>query len=573
MKAFSCHPVVACMTALILLPLSSIAITNTVTTLTDEDNGNLNPANGSGTSLREAINHSAPDDTIVFDIGGTNDTIVLTNTLTISKNLTIDGTLPTNAPVVVAAQADAYGGGYAHGSSFRKIELDAGQQFRVLNLEAPGPITVALRNMTLSKGYDLNYGAGLNVSFQTTALLKNVTLKYNLTDGYGSVHVDGPLDLEDCRLKYNEAYGGGGLAVNSAGNVVVRDTRFRSNTAVYGGALINYGQTEIIDTRFSTNTAVNGGALYSGYGDLTINRSAFRRNAAFTGGALLAEYSNTVVSNTTFSSNVASNSFGAVGFSYGDTRIHNSTFSGNIANSKIINAGFGNFHINHATIANNTVSSGPEIEHATGTASICNSVIDKVGVLAGTYSLGNNHIGSGHGLSLLVRYNRDHRVHVPLPGSPLIGAAGASSLMTDQLGSLRPMPATIGAVEDGTNVTAAIWSKDVDGSGKPFGQVWSSSPDYPVDTSKLQLTLTSNSFARVRVTLNPDAVSNVTYRIGRAANLSSATWGEVASYDASMGLQSNLMVYAVSNHFELEYIDDIDDEEHFNVSFKLNLGL
>lgn len=74
----------------------------------------------------------------------------------------------------------------------------------------------------------------------------------------------------------------------------------------------------------------------------------------------------------------------------------------------------------------------------------------------------------------------------------------------------------------------------------------------------------------MRVTLNPDAVSNVTYRVNRAANLSTSSWSEVASYNASMGLQSNLMVYVVSNHFELEYIDD---EEHFNVSFKLNLGL
>ncbi|MDZ8118256.1 hypothetical protein [Pontiella agarivorans] len=571
MKAFSCHPVIVCMTAAILLPLSSLAATNTVTTLTDEDNGNLNPANGSGTSLREAINHSASGDTIVFDIGGTNDTIQLTNTLTIGKSLTIDGTLPTHAPAVADAMTTGYGDGYAYDDEPRRILLDAGHQFRLLNIDAPSALTVQLRNMILSKGYDPGHGAALNVTYLSSVVLDKVWLIYNLTDGYGSAHVDGTLELNGCRLKYNEAYGGGGLAVNSSGSVRVRDTRFSSNTAVYGGAVINYGQTEFSGSRFSRNTASFGGGLYSGYGILSINRSAFRRNAALSSGALLAESTTSTISNTTFSSNVATNSIGAVGFYNGDSRICNSTFSGNLADQKIIRAESGDFHMNHVTVASNTVSSGPEIEHLTGTASISNSVIDKIGVLAGTFSLGNNHIGTDHGLSLLIRYNPDHRVHVPLPGSPLIGSAGSSSLTTDQLGTQRAMPATIGAVDYGTNLLAGIWSKDVDGSGKPFGQVWSTSPDYPADTGNFRLAVSTNTI--VRLTLNPDAISNVSYRVNRADNLSSETWSEVASYDASMGLMSNLMVYAVSNHFEIEYIDDVNDEEYYNLSFKLNLGL
>ncbi len=566
MKAYPCRPVIACMTTAILLPLSILAATNTVTTLTDEDNGSLNPTNGSGTSLREAINHSASGDTIVFDIGGTNDTILLTNTLTIGKSLTIDGTLP----AIASAAAAGYGGGYVHDDELRRVLLDAGHQFRLINIDAPSALTVKLRSMILSKGYDPSHGAALNVTYLSSVVLDKVWLIYNLTDGFGSAHVDGTLELNDCRLKYNEAYGGGGLAVNSAGSALVRDTRFRSNTAVYGGAVINYGQTELSSSRISGNTASFGGGLYSGYGTLSINRSAFRRNTALSSGALLAEYTTSTISNSTFSSNVATNKIAAVGFAYGDSWIFNSTFSGNLADLQIIYAEAGDFHMNHATVADNTVSSGPEIEHLTGTASISNSVIDKAGVLAGTYSLGYNHIGTGHHLSRLIRYSPDYRVHVPLPGSPLIGAAGPSALTMDQLGSLRAMPATIGAVEYGTNVTAAIWSQDVDGSGKPFGQVWSTSPDYPADTSRFEVSVSTNTI--VRVTLNPDAVSNVTYRVNRADNLSSAVWGEAASYNASMGLASNLMVYAVSNHFEIEFIDDVDDEAYYSVSFKLNLG-
>ncbi|MDF7800668.1 CSLREA domain-containing protein [Pontiellaceae bacterium B1224] len=573
MKKLSYKTAIAFMATVFLMPLYSFAATNTVTTLTDEDNGNLNPANGSGTSLREAINYSASDDTIVFDIGGTNDTIILTNTLTIGKSLTIDGTLPTNAPLIAASQTAA--GEYYHDDEPLRVKLDAGLLYRVINTDAPSPITVKLRNMILSKGYDPSYGAGLNVTYLSSVLLDKVSLIYNLTDGYGGgAHADGDLELNDCTLKYNEAYGGGGLAINSAGYARVTDTRFKSNTAVLGGALINYGELKLAESRLSRNTAtLSGGALYSGYGNVTIYDSFFAKNTALSEGALFAQSTTVSITNNTFSRNSATNENAAIGISNGDGRIYNSTFFGNWADMKIIEVDLGNFDIDHVTFTSNTVTSGSEIVHSSGTASISNSVIDKAGVLDGTYSLGYNYFGSDHGLSKLIRYNHDYRIQAPLPGSPLIGAGGPSSLTMDQLGSLRGMPSTIGAVEYNNELLAGIWSRDVDDSGKPFGQVWSSSPDYPADTSEFQLSRNGSNMIKLRFTLNPEAISNVVYRLKKSNTLMSPAWGEIASYDASMGSASNANVSAVSNYYEFEYSEDLGDREYFSISYELKFGL
>ena len=71
------------------MALVATAATITVTTTVDEDDGDANPANGAGTSLREAINYPTAGDDIVFAAGVTGTLTLTLGELTINKNLTI----------------------------------------------------------------------------------------------------------------------------------------------------------------------------------------------------------------------------------------------------------------------------------------------------------------------------------------------------------------------------------------------------------------------------------------------------------------------------------------------------
>ncbi len=91
-------------------------------------------------------------------------------------------------------------------------------------------------------------------------------------------------------------------------------------------------------------------------------------------------------------------------------------------------------------------------------------------IVAGTF-LGLNNFTSGNPLlAPLGNYGGPTQTMPPLPGSPAIGAGGATTLTTDQRGFPRTSKSDIGAaVYPASPDVAKFWTLDSDGDGSPYG--------------------------------------------------------------------------------------------------------
>lgn len=203
-------------------------------------------------------------------------------------------------------------------------------------------------------------GGGLLSAYSATPYLRSNLFEGNKAPYGGgiAVHLSGRLDLGWTQLLANQATGdGGGIhAGTTYGNVLVRQTWFKGNTAGNdgGGMWVAAGLADVINSTFDGNRAAEGGGIAAGFGSMVdVASTLFVNNVSGSGSALVnVSGSNTSVvshyngfyGNTSHDS---ANTYGDLGLLVGsDPLLGGSCCPG--PGSPAINAGIPDFHFNDA---------------------------------------------------------------------------------------------------------------------------------------------------------------------------------------------------------------------------------
>ncbi|WP_367873632.1 M6 family metalloprotease domain-containing protein [Luteolibacter sp. Populi] len=421
-----------------------------VTTLTDESNGSLNPALGSGTSLREAILHATNSDVIGFlpTLGG--GTISLTSGLTVGKSYVID------APGGITITGN---------DSYRILDIQSGKMVALKGLKLThGKATGdggAIKNagiLTLSQCQLLTNTAtddgGAIYSTGTLTLNSTILSNNSCTDAGGAIDSENTLTLAGCTLSSNTAGDNGGAIFNDDATLTLTDCLLdgnHANGAAGGGAIDNDNGGAVTLTRctLTVNHAnFDGGAIDSD-GSLTLHESTLWGNSAATGGGAIQQVSSTLLmSNCTLAANTAKVGAAIDGDGTSTIDLVSCTISDNHASDDGggIEETSGTLRLTNTIIAGNTaVDIGPDLK-----ASSIN-LEGGVNLLGTTSGLGGTFSGLTGAplLSALGNYGGPTPTMPPLAGSSALDHGGATALTIDQRGFPRISGAAldIGAVE------------------------------------------------------------------------------------------------------------------------------
>ncbi len=190
--------------------------------------------------------------TVTFSIDGT---IVLTNVITLSNSVILDGTN-------------------------HSITISGGGAVQIFNILPAGQTT--LRNLTLANGEEI----GSYIDYGQT---------YPANAYGGAIFTQGTLDVENCTLTNNLAIGGSGILEEGG-------------CSGYGGAIYNAGLLSISNTLFVYNGADGG----SGSGDY------YGSGGSGAGGAICNAGGTVNLGNVSFSNNSTSGALGS-GAAFGNT--------------------------------------------------------------------------------------------------------------------------------------------------------------------------------------------------------------------------------------------------------------
>src|SRR5688572_8957585 len=409
------------------------AATLTVTNINDSGAG----------SLRQAIADAISGDTITFDPSLAGQTITLSSTLVINKNLTIDG----------SALAS-------------KISLSGNNSVRAFDV-TPGIIAL-LNNLVVKNGYSSTDGGGIYNSGSLTVMNSNF-LGSSADSSGGGIYNIGTLDVIQSTVSSNSAAYGGGIN-NSGGTLTVTDSSFTGNTSSWtGGGITNFldnARATVVGSTFYGNSAVySGGGIISESGAFEVINSTFSGNAAQEGGGAHNFEAVLTVKNSTFSGNKASNGGG----------IYNDTWGGtiNLFNSILAN----NVKLDNSGVVNDCYSG------VGGMGSNINNIIELNA--SGNNACGVPFINTDPNLGLLTNNGGFTQTMALLPDSPALDAGdNAYCPATDQRGVARPQGSgcDIGAYEfqtpmisPGDTVRVSVDSSGAQGDG--FSSFSSTSAD------------------------------------------------------------------------------------------------
>ena len=296
---------------------------------------------GGAGSLRAAIAHAAPGDTITFALPTPSTITLTTGKLLIDKKLTITGP---GADLLTVARSSA-GGTPA---------------FPVFHT-GTGSFAVTISGLTISNGnYDgitgSGRGGGLDNETSGTVTVFECNFMNNQAtyDGGGVFnHGPGAINLSDCIVMGNTTLAGfgGGLAADSlfGGSASLLRCTISSNSAgYYGGGVYNAnGSTmSIVDSTVSDNllatvalgSVADGGGIWN-TGILTITRCTIANNINGRGsGGGIQNQGTLTVTNSTFFGNTTAQDGGAI-LNIGPATITNCTVTGNTASQEFVSGG------------------------------------------------------------------------------------------------------------------------------------------------------------------------------------------------------------------------------------------
>jgi CSLREA domain-containing protein len=334
------------------------AVTLTVNSLADTDDGSCDHA--PDCTLREAIKaaNSGPGDTIDFTVTGA---INLTGAL---PDITDDVTI--NGP----------------GASLLTVRRDTGGDYRIFNVIASGVVTFS--GITISNGRlsvsssGGGGGAGINNASSGTVNVTNCTLTDNSTvfsfqplfisSGGGIFNGPGTLNVTNSTLSNNSngGFGGGsgdGGAIANSGTATITNCSLSNNgSAGRGAAIYNEGSMTVDSSILSDNSARLAGGIYNA-GMLDVTSSTLSNNSApSNGGGGIYDAGGTLnVTNSTLSDNSASEGGGI--FSLGTVSLTSSTLSNNSASNNgggVVNSG-PSMTMESCIVALNTAPTSPNL--------------------------------------------------------------------------------------------------------------------------------------------------------------------------------------------------------------------
>lgn len=176
-----------------------------------------------------------------------------------------------------------------------------------------------------------------------TLTVQDSTFKDNIAGkNGGAIASPGEATITDCTFTGNVSTGGTGGAFcvpSGGGEAVITGCTFTSNRADTGngGAVRVVGSSEISDSTFTSNTtgADGGGVCIESSGDLILSGSTFTSNTAADNGGGLENSGNTTITNTNFTDNTSTSGNGGGIYTNNTLNIiadgKDVTFSGNTA--------------------------------------------------------------------------------------------------------------------------------------------------------------------------------------------------------------------------------------------------
>jgi len=204
---------------------------------------------GAAGRLVDEITAASSGDTINFSCSGT---ITLAATITIAKNLTMDGTGQT-------------------------VTISGNNAVRVMQVS--GGTALTLNNLTIANG--------------------SVT-----SDNGGGIYSSGTLTITNSTFFHNSAtsfLGGGGGIYSDAGTLTVTNSTFSNNIETSslsggGGIYNNVGTASITNSTFSGNSAPAGfgGGIYNNAGTVTIRNTIVANNSGGSCGGVITDSGNNI---------------------------------------------------------------------------------------------------------------------------------------------------------------------------------------------------------------------------------------------------------------------------------------
>ncbi len=311
-------------------------------------------------SLKQAITNASKGDIITFNCGG-NAVINLNQTITIEKDLTIDG-------------------------AGQQVTLDGQHKTGIFQVNFGVAFTI--QDLSLTNSQSVIEGAILNRG--TLSVIHSTFSNNNVDHVGGNISNYGTLIVANSIFSNNSVNSDGAAGIyNDSGTLNITDSTFSGNSASHGnasaGGIFNLGGTlTVTNSTFSDNTAKgthsSGGSIFNSGGTLTVTNSSFSGNISTYSGGIFNSGGTLTVTNSSLSGNM-SNSLGGGGIYHqgGTLTVTDSKFTGNNAGPSsgggIYNQG-GNLIIRGATFSDNVAGyDGGGIYNSGGTLTLTNSTL------------------------------------------------------------------------------------------------------------------------------------------------------------------------------------------------------
>ena len=438
-------------------------------------------ATGPG-SLAAQVAAATPGTTVTFAPAVTAcSPIVLTSTVTIGVNLTIDGPGATKLDISGGGAIEVFSVSSGVTATISGLTIEHGSADSGGGIYNEG--TLNITNSTLSDNVALfgcfhgicgGAGGGIYNNDGTVNVTNSAISGNDSHEGDGIYNNDGTVNVTNSTLSGNTSSGflGAGAGIyNNDGTLNVTNSTLSDNTILfedtYGGGIGNNGGTlNVMNSTFSDNSAESGGGIGNEGGTAYVSDSTLSDNNAGIGGGIDNEGGTAYVSDSTLSDNTASYGAGIQNsyFAVGTVNVDNSTLDDNPGGGAAIN----NLDGGTANVENSTVYGGTYGIFNDGTANVEATIL---AANDGRDCAGNNPIndegynigddgscpstGTSTGDSLTLdaslgslANNGGPTQTIALSGGPAVDVVPAADCPpTDQRGAPRTAPCDIGAYD------------------------------------------------------------------------------------------------------------------------------